>query len=459
MNYTTLFCLFVFCFSFFKVQAQFPPSVAEQFSQSLYSGISPKSDAKTSTAMIMSIKIQVKDKVEAMDDGRLKNSIIYAYQLSGYETRDYEQMTQMPATVLKSLATAVVMQASDEDALLWSGASNPFVDEQPVQENTEKFGNQHPNYDPKKPFWQAGDWKVNNFKEPNSVFTFDYTMRITIMMPQGTYPLSLYINSRDGSMGLDASEAAFLAGSARANGEVDFAVISKLGRAIVFSNDNGIKVARLQELRQRMLGQSEGNVDAEAAINMQIMRELSKWVQLDNIPSLDALYPNSYKCFEGQIEGEDHLTSLCFSNRELDIVTIVPNLGFGVGVFKDYVNETNVLVVRREITNKSSSIIFQLESFDEKEYRFDGNAYEASMLTEENVNHARHLKKEMEELQFEIRGLENEKTELVRSCKGDKTCLSRKQSQLARINLEIEDLEEDITSMEEELDNIASRRN
>lgn len=206
MKASTLLSMALFCLIGTNTNAQLPPSVSEQLSRPLFAGVQPKDDAKTNVAFEASIKMQVKDKIEAMEDEQIKTLVLNAYRAAGYKDEEIEQWIMMPAMTFRFMAISAVMQTSRDDTLLWSGVANPFVDEQPPQLHVEKFGNQHPNYDPKKPFWQASDWIANNFKDPNSAFKFDYTMRMQIISPEGSHSLSVYLNSKDGSMGIDGSQ-------------------------------------------------------------------------------------------------------------------------------------------------------------------------------------------------------------------------------------------------------------
>lgn len=440
---------------------QLPPSVAEQLCRPLFSGVQPKANAKTQTAVVMSIKMRVKDDLEAMDDTQIRNLVIGAYTSAGYKEEEYEQWLEMPPMVFRPLAIGAAMQVADDDVLHWSGTDNPFADEQPPLEQTAKYGNQHPHYDPKKPFWQESTWAANNFKEPNSVFTFDYTMRMQLIAPQGSYDLSLYINSKDGSMGLNSRDAAWLAGRFTEGEQVDFVVLDKMGRGIIFSSSGQDKTAKLQELRPRMLAATLGQLDTEAASNERIIREMGKWEQLEHISELDARYPNRYKCFEGAIPGDENLTSLCFHSEDADLTTMMPNLGMGVGVFKDYVNERNRLVVRRKLRNKAFTIVFQLESFDKKSYEFDGKGYEVFMGTEENQDKARQLKKELEDLQRRRSQLKDQSDRLSESMAGcqNETCRRPYKQQIAGVSRQIARLDEEIREIEAALDGVFRRRN
>ncbi|MCB0705912.1 MAG: hypothetical protein KDC34_11405 [Saprospiraceae bacterium] len=442
-----------------ETTAQIPPSVAEQLCRPFFAGVQPKADAKTNIAVEASIKMQVKDKIEALPAEQVKSLVLTEFLKAGYKEEELEQYEMMPAMVVQMMVVSAAMQTSREDTMHWSGVANPFDDEAPPQEQAEKFGNQHPNYDPKKPFWQESEWRANNFKEPNGVFKFDYTMRLQVITPQGNRSFSIYLNSKDGSMGIDGREASFFNTSQREGEQTDFMVQSKSGRGVTFTTKGDTRNALLLEQQIKLADQVMGGIDQEAATNEAIIRELSKWDQLEPIAELDVRYPGAYKCFEGPVEGSDSDMELCFHRDDVDIITMVPNLGLGVGVFKDYVSERNLLVVRRKIQNKSFSLVFILESFDKKPFSFDGGDYEVFMGTEANVDNASYLKKRLEELEFQRRDLKDQKDAIAIPCKGDPNCLKPYTAQLQDLNRRIEAIEEEITELDAEFDRNFERRN
>lgn len=464
MKHSTFLILTAFFFLGAQLQAQMPPSVAEAFSRPHFAGLRPKANAKTNIAMENSIKAQVRDRLTALGAEEVKRQVISAYHACGYKDEEMEEILSLQAELVSMLAIGSAMQTSRSNTMLWSGTSNPFVDEQPMQDHTEKFGNQHQNYDPKKPFWQESTWSANNFKDPAGVFSFDYTMRMQVIAPQGSHSLTIYLNSRDGSIGLSGTEAGYLSAGISAGDGIDFLALSKIGRSVLFTTSiTGQKKSRLVEHALQVPNMENGSSDAEAARNELIIKDLDDWDQIVTpVSELEANYRNRYKCFEGIPDGSDSSMGLCFGGDAADVLTLVPNLGFGVGIFKDYINERNRLLLRRKIQNKQFSMVFLLESLDKKSFQFDGKPYEYFVGTEQNYDNARVLKKELEELQNQRKGLKEQKSNVQKNlagCRNSEACKRRYRPQLEQINQDMERLDDRIEEKEEQLERLFQRRN
>ncbi len=348
-----LFSIILFLTFNIHLKAQsIPESVEIDVQKILLQGVRPRTAPKDALDAAEQIKWQTNQRATSMGLESFKALLGTPLRNYGYSSRSIEYILEdFGDNDMKGIVGGI-MRLSNDDVLLWSGYSNPFVDNY-SNAGPLDYGIHHPNFDRSKIFWTDSEFEGNDMRNLNTPLKYDYILSVRVDVDGGIMPsqrFDIHVNSKDGSVGFEGQQAAQLIGMPNeAASKVHFVAVSRKGKGMSFMQEEDGLAANLIDGKPMILTalDGKGNHDKDAELNERFVQNMASMRQISRVRGMPGHYGTQYKCVEGRYN-DRHNTILCFKQGSSNIKTLIPFLGIGVGVFKDYVNEENKLVIRRK---------------------------------------------------------------------------------------------------------------
>ena len=433
------FILLFLSFSPVAYNQSIPMSATEKMMERAFYNIQPSTDAKSLLEKVQSIKDMVIGQQSNRSNDNIKGELLSECRNLGYDDDLIEDLAaKLDDIDLKDQFLVSIKMAKSEEVLEWSGYEESDVMDSFIQGGVVQYGTAHRKYDPRKDFWTDSSMRPNPFDYIGNQYVFDLRMKIHIDAGFEQAEMEVWVNSKDASFGFDADEISQLFRGGSSGNETDFVVANTQGKGIGFRSGDGRREAAMIEsmpLLLAIIGYT-GYPDKDAAYNEIVMSSNQLEVYHDEQLSDDTgVDSRDIKCYSFREEGSTDL-NLCFQNGHYPIYTLMPRLGIGVGIFKDYTREENYVVLRA-LTSSSMGIPIKttLLELEQTIYQFDATPYQANRHHDTKITRAKikaieekidekETEKEIKTKNYEERklGIKEMYMTQIRGCGGESSC-------------------------------------